>query len=49
LGGRQCALLELSQSAVYYRLAEETAVNLALMALIDRQYTARPFYGSRRW
>ena len=31
-----------------YRPAAETAENLALMALIDRQYTARPFYGSRR-
>jgi putative transposase len=41
-------LLGLSRSALYYRPAAETAANLALMALIDRQYTARPFYGSRR-
>jgi putative transposase len=33
---------------VYYRPAAETPENLRLMALIDRQYTARPFYGSRR-
>jgi putative transposase len=33
---------------LYYRPASETAENLALMALIDQQYTARPFYGSRR-
>jgi putative transposase len=33
---------------VYYRPAAETPENLGLMALIDRQYTARPFYGSRR-
>jgi putative transposase len=45
---RQCALLGLSRSALYYRPAGETAENLALMALIDREYTARPFYGSRR-
>jgi putative transposase len=45
---RQCALLGLSRSALYYRPAGEAAENLALMALIDRQYTARPFYGSRR-
>jgi putative transposase len=41
-------LLGLSRSALYYRPAGETAGNLALMASIDRQYTARPFYGSRR-
>jgi putative transposase len=41
-------LLGLSRSALYYRPAGETAENLALMAQIDRQYTARPFYGSRR-
>ena len=28
--------------------AEESAANLALMRLIDEQYTACPFYGSRR-
>lgn len=33
---------------MYYAPAAETPENLALMALIDRQYTARPFYGSRR-
>ena len=33
---------------MYYRPAAETPENLGLMALIDRQYTARPFYGSRR-
>jgi putative transposase len=41
-------LLGVSRSALYYRPAGETAENLALMALIDREYTARPFYGSRR-
>ncbi|QEL15114.1 IS3 family transposase [Limnoglobus roseus] len=35
--------------ATYYRgPAEESADNLALMRLIDEQYTACPFYGSRR-
>ena len=45
---RQCELLGLNRSTVYYRPAAETPENLGLMALIDRQYTARPFYGSRR-
>jgi putative transposase len=33
---------------VYYRPAETPADDLRLMRLIDEQYTARPFYGSRR-
>ncbi len=45
---RQCELLGLNRSTAYYRPAPESPANLALMALIDRQYTARPFYGSRR-
>jgi putative transposase len=45
---RQCELLGLNRSGVYYRPAAESAENLELMALIDRQYTTRPFYGSRR-
>jgi putative transposase len=45
---RQCELLGLNRSNVYYRPAAETPENLRLMELIDRQYTARPFYGSRR-
>jgi putative transposase len=46
--GRQCELLGLSRSSFYYEPATETAENLALMKLIDRQYTDYPFYGSRR-
>jgi putative transposase len=45
---RQCELLGLARSSFYYEPAEETVENLALMRLIDEQYTARPFYGSRR-
>lgn len=45
---RQCQLLGLNRSGLYYRAAPETAENLRLMRLIDEQYTARPFYGSRR-
>lgn len=45
---RQCELLELSRSSLYYEPGGEVAEDLRLMRLIDEQYTARPFYGSRR-
>jgi putative transposase len=46
--GRQCDLLGLCRSSFYYEPASETAENLALMNLIDKQYTAQPVFGSRR-
>jgi putative transposase len=45
---RQCDLLGLCRSSFYYEPAAETPENLALMRLIDGQYTAQPVYGSRR-
>lgn len=45
---QQCQLLGLARSSYYYEPAQETAENLRLMALIDQEYTAHPFYGSRR-
>jgi putative transposase len=45
---RQCELLGVTRSGLYYTPAGETPENLTLMGLIDRQFTARPFYGSRR-
>src|SRR3954462_12158344 len=45
---RQCELLGLNRSSLYYAPAPETADNLRLMRLLDEQYTACPFYGSRR-
>ena len=45
---QQCRLLAVSRSAVYRQPAEVSAEDLALMTLIDRQYLARPYYGSRR-
>lgn len=45
---RQCELLGLSRASLYYEPAPETAENLALMRRIDEQYTAGPYYGSRR-
>ena len=45
---RQCQLLGLNRSSLYYEPAGETEENLRLMRLIDREYTAHPFLGSRR-
>jgi len=45
---RQCELLGLSRSSLYYHGAEESETNLCLMRLIDEQYLRTPFYGSRR-
>jgi putative transposase len=45
---RQCALLGLGRSSLYYQPAGETAEDLRLMQLIDQEYTAHPFLGSRR-
>jgi len=45
---RQCALLGLAHSTWYYRPADESAENLALMRAIDEQYLRTPFYGSRK-
>jgi putative transposase len=45
---RQCQLLGLNRSTLYYEPVPETAENLALMKLIDKQYTDCPFYGSRK-
>jgi putative transposase len=45
---RQCQLLGLSRTALYYRPVEVSGYELELMALIDRQYLRTPFYGSRR-
>jgi len=45
---RQCELLGMSRSSIYYRPVSAGPEELALMALIDRRYLATPFYGSRR-
>ncbi|MCZ2342189.1 MAG: IS3 family transposase, partial [Bacteroidales bacterium] len=45
---RQCELLGLSRSTLYYQPVPETAENLAMMRLIDEEYTRHPFKGSRR-
>ena len=45
---QQCRLLALPRSSVYRKPAEVSAEDLTIMALIDRHYLARPYYGSRR-
>lgn len=42
---RQCELLGLSRASYYYQPAQESADNLRLMNLIDKQYMDTPFYG----
>src|SRR2546426_1497760 len=45
---RQCRLLAVSRASVYRRPAEISEEDCTIVALIDRQYLARPYYGSRR-
>ena len=45
---RQCALLGVSRSSLYYRPKETSQQDLSLTREMDRQYLETPFYGSRR-
>lgn len=45
---RQCTLLQLNRSGVYYRPVPQNGANLALMRLIDAQFLETPYYGSRQ-
>lgn len=45
---RQCTLLQLNRSGVYYRPMPESDANLALMRLIDVQFLEMPYYGLRQ-
>ena len=45
---QQCRLLAVSRSSVYRQPTEVGEADRTIMALIDRQYLARPYYGSRR-
>ena len=45
---RQCALLGVSRSGLYYRPKGASDNDLSLMQAMDRQYPETPFYGSRR-
>jgi putative transposase len=45
---RQCELLRLARSTLYYAAAEVSPEEIALMRAVDQIYTRWPFYGSRR-
>jgi len=45
---RQCRLLHIHRSMIYYDLSEETLENLALMEKMDQLYLEDPSAGSRR-
>ena len=45
---RQCQLLNLNRSTVYYQAKPVSAEDLNLMRRIDEMHLKRPFYGSRR-
>lgn len=45
---RQCSLLGVSRSSLYYRAKGASEEDLSLMQEMDRQYLETPFYGSRR-
>ena len=45
---RQCGLLKIARSGLYYERTGESAINLALMQEIDRAFTEWPFLGVRQ-
>jgi putative transposase len=45
---RQCRLLDISRSGLYYQPVGISEEDLTLMKLIDRQYLSTPFYGARK-
>ena len=49
---RQCELLNLNRSSLYYKPCRDTTYNEQLMRIIDEQYVKTPFYGvekTTRW
>lgn len=45
---RQCTLLSLTRSTLYYQPRGESAENLKFMSIIDKQFMETPWYGSRQ-
>ena len=45
---RQCSLLSVHRSGLYYKPRSESLENLAIMRLLDQQYFQTPFYGLER-
>jgi len=44
---RQCQLVGISRSSIYYQQRPARPDDLEMMRLIDKQYLKTPFYGSR--
>lgn len=45
---KQCELLQISRSGLYYEPMPESKENLAVMRILDEQYLSTPFYGVER-
>jgi putative transposase len=45
---KQCELLKVSRSGLYYKPVKESAENLSILRLLDEQYLKTPFYGVER-
>lgn len=45
---KQCALLDISRSGLYYEPVKESGENLAIMRMLDEEYFKTPFYGVER-
>jgi len=45
---RQCELLEVHRSGLYYQAVGESALNLELMHLIDKEHMQHPWLGVPR-
>lgn len=45
---KQCRLLEIHRSRLYYKAKQESSENLKIMRLLDQQYFNTPFYGCRK-
>ena len=45
---KQCGLLGLHRSGLYYKPCGESQENLIILRLLDEQYFKTPFYGARK-
>ena len=45
---RQCGLLGLHRSGLYYKPCAESQENLTILRFMDEQYLRTPFFGVRR-
>ena len=45
---RQCEVLDIHKSALYYTPIPEKEENLKMIELLDKQYFETPFYGALR-